>query len=495
MRALHSMVLALAGLLIPMIAQANTYYVSTTGSDGNPGTLTQPWRTIQKACNMLTPGDTVQIRAGTYAEKVQVNVSGSAGGGWVTIENYPGEHVIVNAYGLHSRSEIQSIGSDNVFLIQDKNYIQISGLEIENNSTSGDPTYVDGSLIRIYGSGDHIAILGNTLHHTRGHDSMAITVYGTEANTPVSNLSIDNNLIYDCTPAHSETLTLNGNVENFDITGNTLHNVNNIGIDMIGGDTSIGPPNGPNATRFGVCQWNTVSYCHSSYDDAAAGIYVDGGHDIVINNNTSFFNDEGLEVGAEIHGVTAYNVTVRDNMIYRNTVYGIVFGGYDANSTGSVQNCQFLNNTCYQNDTHSNGNGEMAVQYHASNNVIRNNLFCATRQNLLISWDPNNTASTNNALDYNLYYCPGGAGNAQFGWEDHAYTGYASYLAGTGQDPHSLFANPLFAAPATYNLHLTANSPAVNRGDPNFVPATGEVDIDGDPRVMGGRVDIGMDEY
>jgi hypothetical protein len=33
-----------------------TFYVSTTGSDSNPGTPAAPWRTIQKAFNTLTAG-------------------------------------------------------------------------------------------------------------------------------------------------------------------------------------------------------------------------------------------------------------------------------------------------------------------------------------------------------------------------------------------------------------------------------------------------------
>src|SRR4030042_2020171 len=52
------------------IATGSTYYVSTSGSDSNPGTLSQPWKTIQKAANTVTQGDTVNIRGGTYREKI-----------------------------------------------------------------------------------------------------------------------------------------------------------------------------------------------------------------------------------------------------------------------------------------------------------------------------------------------------------------------------------------------------------------------------------------
>ena len=45
---------------------ADTYYVATNGQDENPGSETQPWRSIQHAADRVNPGDTVRIRAGDY---------------------------------------------------------------------------------------------------------------------------------------------------------------------------------------------------------------------------------------------------------------------------------------------------------------------------------------------------------------------------------------------------------------------------------------------
>src|SRR2546422_751580 len=45
---LITMVTILGGILSPSAASAATYYVATTGSDANPGTLAQPFRTIAK---------------------------------------------------------------------------------------------------------------------------------------------------------------------------------------------------------------------------------------------------------------------------------------------------------------------------------------------------------------------------------------------------------------------------------------------------------------
>jgi len=44
------------------------------------------------------------------------------------------------------------------------------------------------------------------------------------------------------------------------------------------------------------------------------------------------------------------------------------------------------------------------------------------------------------------------------------------------------------------DYHLLPTSPCINTGDPNFTPGPNETDIDGEPRVMLGRVDMGADE-
>lgn len=57
---------ALAPLLVATISHAETHHVAVTGADTNPGTAASPWRTIQRAANVVAPGDTVVIHAGTY---------------------------------------------------------------------------------------------------------------------------------------------------------------------------------------------------------------------------------------------------------------------------------------------------------------------------------------------------------------------------------------------------------------------------------------------
>jgi CARDB/Right handed beta helix region len=48
-------------------APLRTLYVATTGNDGNDGSLGAPWRTLQRAANLVRAGDQVVVRPGRYA--------------------------------------------------------------------------------------------------------------------------------------------------------------------------------------------------------------------------------------------------------------------------------------------------------------------------------------------------------------------------------------------------------------------------------------------
>src|SRR6185437_9491957 len=58
---------------------SHTWYVATAGSNTNPGTLAQPFKTIQYAADAAKAGDTVDVMGGVYRETVTVHNSGAAG--------------------------------------------------------------------------------------------------------------------------------------------------------------------------------------------------------------------------------------------------------------------------------------------------------------------------------------------------------------------------------------------------------------------------------
>jgi len=457
----------LALVLAASSARATTYVVAGSGGD---------FTSVQAALDTAVAGDTVLVRAKVppYFEKITFPRSGNAGAGFISLEAYPGETPVLDGTG---------VPGENMVLIENRSWVRVQGFEMRNNTGVS-----DGSGVRVLGAGSHIEILDNEIHEIRGSDAMGITVYGTSPTTAISDLVVDGNDIHDCDPYRSEALTLNGNVSDFEVTDNVVRDVNNIGIDFIGGETDINP-DPTKVARNGLVRGNVVIRAREQGGGFAGGIYVDGGRDLVIENNVVTESDLGLEVGAENAGTVTENVVVRNNVLYANEKAGLVFGGFQA-SVGRVVGSRFTNNTVVGNDTLGAGLGELWIQY-AEDNVVANNVFVATAQARLLTSD---AGSVDNALDYNLYFAPGGASAAEFVLNGVSYPGLAAYQGGTGLDAHSSFADPLLLAPGSGNVHLGAGSPAVDCGDPAFVPDPSELDLDGGARLNGARIDCGADE-
>src|SRR5688500_16341137 len=53
-------------LLAAQPATAAEFYVHPEGNDANPGTLAQPFATVTRAQEAVSPGDTVWLRGGKY---------------------------------------------------------------------------------------------------------------------------------------------------------------------------------------------------------------------------------------------------------------------------------------------------------------------------------------------------------------------------------------------------------------------------------------------
>lgn len=405
------------------------YFVAPDGNDANPGTEALPWQSIQKAANEAVPGSTVFVRGGTYHEKIAINVEGNDIEGHITFTAYDNEHVTISGEGVPNNPASYT---DDLIYMENKSYLRIVGFEIR------DLQVVEGSGIRFWGAGSHIELIGNTIHNIRGGGesggAMGITIYGSNDNTPVSHLLIDGNEIYDCDPAYSEALTLNGNVKFFKVINNIVHDVNNIGIDFIGGESWISTKH----ARNGLCRNNIVYNARSSYEDGfAAGIYVDGGKSIIVEKNEVYECDLGIEVGAENEGTVTKAIKVRNNFIHDNDKAGLVFGGYDANR-GVVKGCRFTHNILVHNDRQSKGFGEIWVQ-HAEKNKIFRNYFDPTEQNIIIASYEGNESNT---FDYDNICTDYGIENALFIWNSTTYVGLTNFQNGTGQEMNARICRP-----------------------------------------------------
>jgi len=479
--------------------QVNTsYYVSLSGNDSNPGTQAAPWRTIQHAADTARAGSTVHVHGGVYEELVSINVSGNASDGFITFKNYPGEPAVLDA------GHFTPAGRQGVLTIHNQNYVRIEGLEVRNFHTAEHRLSPLG--ISVIGAGSHIELLKNNVHHIeqtfegrdapgRGGNGFGIAVYGTDAKTPITDLVIDGNEVHHLKTGSSESLVVNGNVTNFRITHNVVHDNNNIGIDVIGFERTAPDP-AVDQARDGVVSGNLVYNITSKGNPAyrneenSDGIYVDGGTRILIEKNVMHDVDFGIELASEHKDRATSYIIARNNLIYHSHTAGISIGGY-APERGHTEHCTVVNNTLYDNDTSGTGTGEFQMQWNMSDNIFANNIvYAGSRCLTSLSKSQADKNHLSAEIDHNLYYCASGAKASTWIGASGTVTGFDQYVESTGNDRHSRFLDPNFVDAASHDFRLQSNSPALAVGITDELPV-GELDLDGSPRMKLGKIDLG----
>jgi hypothetical protein len=182
-----------------------------------------------KTANVAKEGSIIYIRGGVYNQKVRVTHSGALRAP-ITFQNYQDEKVILDG------SKVKLEG-DGLFTIEDKNYIQVIGLEFRNLKSAK----VNETPIGIYitGTGSYIDIRNNYIHHieanVKDENAHGIAVYGTSssAQNNLHHIVIDNKEVTNLKLGLSEAIAVNGNVDSFEVTNNKVPD-NNIGIVLLG---------------------------------------------------------------------------------------------------------------------------------------------------------------------------------------------------------------------------------------------------------------------
>lgn len=154
-------------------ARATQIFVSPEGDDGNAGTIEQPLRSVQKAQELLSPGDTVYIRGGTYTlteEEISrvennlfacisfLNKSGEENAR-INYWAYPGEQPV---FDMHA---VKPAGQRVVCFWVSGNYIHLKGLEI----TGVQITILEHTeSYCVYSWGNHNIFENISMHHNKG---------------------------------------------------------------------------------------------------------------------------------------------------------------------------------------------------------------------------------------------------------------------------------------------------------------------------------------
>ncbi len=507
--------LVLAGNLV-----AADRYIAPTGLDTNPGSLEKPWKTFPFATGKLMAGDSLFLRGGVYSQRLVLDGKHATAAAPIVIRNYNQEAAIIDG----AKIEVPTGGRAGLVVIANCDHVHLHGLDIRNFVTSTANRLPAG--IQVLGAGTGTWVMNCKVHHiwqsttSANGNGFGIAVYGSAA-SPIDKLILDGNEVFDLRTGSSESVVLNGNVTNFSVTNNKVHDCNNIGIDFIGFEGS-----NANATldqaRGGVCSGNVIykidskfnpsyggNFTNGGNDDtrSAPGLYVDGGKDIVMERNLVYDCNFAASVGSEHKGKVTSNVTVRDNLFHHCHVGGIVIGGSDT-SNGGAENCSFTNNTLYDNDSVGFGGGQIMIQHYVKNSVIKRNLMISTADFVQFVLKGDSTGSfAAGAIDFNLYQLRDGA-DFEFYWNGSAKASFANWKsAGSlAKDIHSALIRTslrlvggspgIDAAPAGFAL--AAGSPAIDTGAASgfpFVPTAAEKDFNNAPRLNGAQVDIGAFEF
>jgi hypothetical protein len=465
-----------------------TYWVATDGNDAAAGTSDAPWATLQKAADSVPPGATVYVDGGTYAQRVDIHVSGEPGRP-ITFAPAPGETVVLDGSSLDVPA-----GQSAMIGVDSQRYVTIQGFEITGYRSDASGHVPIGILVT--GAADHVRLdsnvvhdLGTTFKGRNGGDAHGIGVFGTTSDHPIAGVEVVDNELANLTLGSSEALVVNGNVTDFLIQGNQVHDTNNIGIDVIGFEGTAPDPTVDQA-RDGIVQgntvWNVDSYGNPAYgyDRSADGIYVDGGRDVLIEGNVVHDINIGIELASEHAGRATRNITARNNLVYDATAIGVAIGGYDRRR-GSTEDCVIVNNTI----VHTDG-VELLVQFDTRNNVIANNVIEAGPAHRFIE----NAYRENigNVVDHNLYYSQDGSPAGLWQWKGTAYKDFDAWQADSGNDHDSMFADPGFTDPGAADFSLQSGSPGVDAGA--FLAVAGATDLNGQPRAQAGGIDLGAYE-
>jgi len=260
------------------------------------------------------------------------------------------------------------------------NRVIIENIDMRGRSAGNNEIYgimVSGKRI------NRIMIRGNKIHHFRSNrNAHGIAVYGTGGNsaTAIRHVTIHDNDVHSMSTGSSESIVVNGNVVQWEITHNDLWSINNIAIDAIGGEgtsptmTKNGRvlPGSFDAARYGFIEDNYVDGMSTLGNPAyggkrswAAAIYIDGGRHILVKDNVVKNSPWAYEIGAE-NCLISRDITLIGNSAVSSHYGDLVLGGYRKKGYRSDRS---INCNPKSTQDSSEGHGDVA------NLLIKNNRF------------------------------------------------------------------------------------------------------------------------
>jgi hypothetical protein len=355
---------------------------------------------------------------GTYHERVSVNRSGQVGSP-ITFLAYPGQTVTIDGGG-----------GGTIFNTNGRNYLNISGLSVQNTGNRGQGILVDNSHD-----------VNVTYCATSNTFDSGIMVRSS------SHVNVLHNEIQGACRGGEETLSIK--ISSYVNAGfNSIHDTGHEGIDVKEGAQHV--------QVFNNTLWNVER--QALYTDA----WNVPTSDIQFYNNVMHDCMFGISIGAETGGQLS-NVRVYNNLIYDMPGPGLSVQNWgSATSAHPIDDVVLTNNTIY-NTGNDWGGAVLLENSDAANVTVQNNIFAAMANAVQISHQPSGLV-----IDSNLFESATGV---QAGW---GIVGSATFADEAGRD-----------------LRLIRASLGIDTGSMDLAPGT---DLLGVLRPQGAGVDIGAYE-
>ena len=475
-RILHALIL----IFITVSVHAANRHVSLTGSDSNPGTASQPWRTLTYAGEAAVAGDVVQIHEGIYYHRLIVRNSGTSGNP-IVFKNFQDDIVIIETRETQLYPELDRDNLGRIWFgavdFYNQRWIEFYGLHIRNASLGAG----------FFGQNSHNIIIDGCKVNKTQNSAVSLLLDGVQydGNGEVfpqdqSKWTFNTNItVRNCEITRSsnseyvgwmEIISLEG-VIGFEVHDNHLFK------------NSAGDPNnffGGGGENIDAKRGSSNGSIHHNYihDSPRLGIYVEGWDGAIDNidiysNEVHNCNQAGISIGIERNG-SVNGIDIYNNKIYDN-VLGISFQDYAAATQQPVSNINVYNNTIVDNTNVIGGGvgfgayGFLIDNPEISNLVIRNNIVEGHYNDHVAK--AGDVSSSQYTIDNNLFW-PVQSGDI------------------IGTNPISL--DPLFLDQASHNYRLQASSPAIGSATS---PLLASKDYDGNARPAGGSYELGAWEY
>lgn len=363
-------------VLVASIALGSTSITAEAKSSPKVIEVGKDTKTISEAIEAAASGDTIIVPANVYKEQITINqdksgitIKGENGTVLDGSDIRPGRNTGSMVYINAANVTIENLEISGLYISKPSDKVAPIGIEVDEASCN-----VTISRCKIHDMGCKYKV------DSENYNAHGILVSSNPDDNkhPISNVEIYNCELYNLALGQSETIAINGFVKGFEISGNYIHDCDNIGIDAIGYEHSTKNKN--DTAKRGSIHDNTIVNISSdpnsnvTYDSkCAGGIYVDGGQDIDIYDNFVMNCDIGIEVSCEHKGKNTRDINVTNNTLVNNDGYaGISIGGADRRN-GTAVDCRFSRNTVLNSE-----NSCVVVQNASdSTNIVENNLFIA----------------------------------------------------------------------------------------------------------------------